>query len=473
MPILTEDERVGTVLAGKYRVKSLLARGGMGLVFTGEHTWTGRSVAIKLLPPSHVGGVASAERFLREGRAATTLRHPHVVEVLDMGQADDGALFMALELLEGTDLERVRDALGPLDARTVVSLLTPIVDALATVHERGFVHRDLKPSNVFLAALPDGRVVPKLLDFGITKALEGEASATATGIIVGTPHYMAPEQASGEGDVGPPADVWALGVVLYQLLSGCFPYDAGSPTAILIAILQTTHRPLRDVAPSTPPAVADAVERLLARDPSSRPSDLRAWITQLRRSLGLDAVSLPLRAPLPVSADILARASDASAMAGRTTERPPPPRASAPRRDAARVWPSWLPVAGIAGALLVAAIAIALIVARRGEPEASPTAPTTPAVGSPGVAVSPSDESPAPSQGPRAGDDEPGAEALAVDGEPRHGEAGSGEAGREPDPIDGPADPRARPATGRIRRPTREEGDRTGHRPVAEITSEW
>ena len=148
MAILTDDERIGTTIGGRYVVKRVLARGGMGVLFEGEHSWTHRAVAIKVLGAQYASNALAIERFVREARATVTLRHPNVVEVLDMGETDDGVLYMALELLHGSDLQSLLASAGRLSPADAVSVLVPILDALALTHERGFVHRDLKPENI-------------------------------------------------------------------------------------------------------------------------------------------------------------------------------------------------------------------------------------------------------------------------------------------------------------------------------------
>ncbi len=277
MPVLTTEERVGRTLDGKYKVGAPIAAGGMGVVYRGEHTWTGRAVAIKVLQPGLSSDEDIARRFLTEARASASLRHPNVVDVLDMGKDEDGTLYMVLELLEGRDLNDVIEERTVLTPAEVVAVMAPVLEALAFAHEKGFVHRDMKPSNVFLAIDARGAVVPKVLDFGIAKALDGGANkATRTGVIIGTPHYMAPEQASGVGVIGPATDTWSAGVVLFEALSGRFPFDGASPTMILMNVLGKRAPALREVAPTVPADIAALVDMMLDPDPDARPADLRA-----------------------------------------------------------------------------------------------------------------------------------------------------------------------------------------------------
>src|SRR5262245_31272308 len=181
MPILTPEERIGNLLAGKYQLERILGEGGMGVVFEGVHSWTSRKVAVKLLHPNYAKDQAIVRRFLQEARTATALRHPNVVDVLDMGSEDDGTAYLVLELLSGEPLSDVL-ARGPLPLRDALIILLPAMNALATAHDKLFIHRDLKPENIFLH-YEGGELVPKVLDFGLAKVLEAGGDArTRTGL---------------------------------------------------------------------------------------------------------------------------------------------------------------------------------------------------------------------------------------------------------------------------------------------------
>ena len=260
MPILTEAERVGTTLDGRYALRSVLGRGGMGVVFAAEHVLTGRSVAVKLVRPELADDPRYAERLFREARAAASLQHPNVVDVLDMGTLEDGGLYLVLERLEGRDLANLLEEDGPLSVARTLALIDPVLDALQALHDKGIVHRDLKPSNVFVTRRGEVEV-PKLLDFGIAKLRDGQ-SGTTTGRILGTPWYMSPEQAAGDIDAGPAADVWAVGAMLFECLSGRVPFDGPTPTAVLMNVLRY-DAPVLDL-PATP-HVVDAVRRAMSK----------------------------------------------------------------------------------------------------------------------------------------------------------------------------------------------------------------
>ena len=379
MPILTPEERIGTEIAGKYRIRAQLATGGMSVLFAGEHTWTRRPVAIKVLAPHASLDARAVQRFLREARTTTALRHPHVVDVLDMGHAGDGALYIVMELLEGADLSDLIAARGVIPAREAVAIVSPIIDAIAAAHTLGFVHRDIKPGNVFLAKRADLRLVPKLLDFGIAMALadtEPGSTATRTGVILGTPHYMSPEQATS-GEVGPASDTWALGVVLYQMLSGVVPFDGGSPTVILMEILRGVRRPLAEMAGDASPALIGLVEQALAPEPSARPQDLRAWARALRAAVGLGDLSTG-DGPEVIAGSLLDGVVNAAA-AARTS-----PDAATAQMTPSRRRPIWMvPVAAIA-------LTIGFLSSRRDRsPEMTSSPLATQPAPTPAVAVAP------------------------------------------------------------------------------------
>ncbi|MCA9637851.1 MAG: serine/threonine protein kinase, partial [Myxococcales bacterium] len=213
--------REGELIGGRYRPLRVLGAGGMGRVLEAEDLEGGGRVALKV-PVQAIGDDPRARaRFVREAQAAALLDHPNVVRVLDVVSRDDGAPVMVLELLEGETLAARLGREGRLSPAATADALVPVIEALQQAHRRGLVHRDVKPDNIFLAEV-DGALVPKLLDFGITKVLQrslgSTMSQTITGQIIGTPDYMAPEQLCGEAEVDARVDVWAVGVVLYECL---------------------------------------------------------------------------------------------------------------------------------------------------------------------------------------------------------------------------------------------------------------
>lgn len=290
MPVLTAEERIGTRIAGKYRLDRILGRGGFGVVFAGLHEWTDRSIAVKLLSHDFSHQEVFVKRFLQEARAASKLKHANVVDVLDMGQDADGSVYLVLELLEGRDLGKHLEERGPISFEQAMQILAPIMDALADAHDRGIVHRDLKPDNIFLSVDAKGRTVPKLLDFGIAKVTDGTGNHTATGMVIGTPHYMSPEQARARGDLGPPADVWSMGVVLWRCLSGALPFDADTPTGVIADILTRRAAPFTHVLSNVPPDVARAIDRALEPEVAHRYPHMRAFLEALEAARKTSAV---------------------------------------------------------------------------------------------------------------------------------------------------------------------------------------
>ncbi len=286
---------VGRVVAEKYRITRCLGIGGHGAVFEAVNTWTERRVALKLLLGAAALHPEISERFLREARASTRVAHPNIVEVLDMGRdATDGTLFIVQELLQGEDLRDLLRRERTLDPHQVIEALAPVMDALSAAHALGVIHRDLKPANIYLSRNADGRVISKLIDFGVSRMRDSDVETnelTHTGALLGTPDYMSPEQARGER-TGPQSDVWAMGVVLYESLAGQRPYRAANYNALLIKILADEVPPLTALAPGVDPALAEIVHGALARDLTLRWRSMAA----LREALVRWAAATPRRA---------------------------------------------------------------------------------------------------------------------------------------------------------------------------------
>jgi serine/threonine-protein kinase len=262
MALPDERERINSRVGGKYRLLSLLGRGGMGAVYAAENTWTRRKVAIKLLRPEYATDRNALRRFLQEAQSATQIAHPNIVDVLDLGLDEDGSLFMVQQLLEGGDLRARLVEAGRLSVRETLEVMVPILGALAAAHRQGIVHRDLKPENIFLSRVAGGDVVPKLIDFGVSKILDTQqrGDRTGAGSAIGTPRYMSPEQIGGELDLDERTDVWSIGVVLYEVLSGECPFVAATAFASANRVLN--ERPPRLDGVAAP--VADLVARTMA-----------------------------------------------------------------------------------------------------------------------------------------------------------------------------------------------------------------
>jgi serine/threonine protein kinase len=303
------SSREGEVLAGKYRLDALLGSGGMGEVYRAENLGLGRAVAIKLLREEHGESSEVVMRFLREARAANIVRHPNVVDVLDIGQAEDGTPFIVQELLEGEDLAHYVHARGgKLTPEETIQLLIPAIDAVAYAHRRGVIHRDLKPENIFLARDPTGAVVPKLLDFGISRIVTAEEQRmTATGMSIGTPAYMSPEQIRADKIVDARTDVWALGVILYEVLAGKLPFQSSSHSGLFVKIVTEPPVPLEVALPGVSAQLAAIVEKCLSARVEGRYANAADVARDLRTLLGIPPppMSVPAASevvPLPRAA---------------------------------------------------------------------------------------------------------------------------------------------------------------------------
>jgi serine/threonine protein kinase len=269
---MASPSREGEILAGKYRLEKLLGRGAVGIIYRAQNTLIGRTVAIKLLRPEHAADEDLVRRFITEARAANMVRHPNVVDVLDIGKDEAGVPFIVEEFLEGEDLARhVQSKGGRLSAAEALEILIPVAEAVGHAHAQGVVHRDLKPENVFLAR-SDGRVVPKLLDFGLSRirVAPGEIRATATGMTMGSPAYMSPEQIEGSKDLDARADVWSLGVILFEVLSGRLPFSGDSHVAVFVQITWAEPPKLLQFAPDAPRELGMVVSRCLRRSVDHR-----------------------------------------------------------------------------------------------------------------------------------------------------------------------------------------------------------
>jgi hypothetical protein len=263
----------GTVLAGKYRVDRVLGEGGMGVVVAATDTQLERHVAIKFLLPEYVEHKEAAVRFLREARSAVKIRSEHVARVIDVGTMETGAPYMVMEYLEGQDLSGLLADRSSLPAEEAVGHVLEACDAIAEAHSVGIVHRDLKPANLFLARQPDGSTRIKVLDFGISKATmtsTTDPSLTRTSSMMGSPLYMSPEQMRSAKNVDPRTDIWALGVILYELLYGEPPFYAESIPELSAKVLLEEPVSIRSRRADVPAALEAIVFKALAKNVDQR-----------------------------------------------------------------------------------------------------------------------------------------------------------------------------------------------------------
>jgi serine/threonine-protein kinase len=297
-----DDPLIGRTLPGGYLILELVGIGGMGRVYRAEQTNLGRTVAVKIIHPHLVGEENAAARFITEARAASRLNHPNSVGIIDFGKSPDGQLYLVMEFLRGRDLARVTYEDGPLPFRRIVDVLRQTLAALAEAHNENIVHRDLKPENIILEQVRSGGDFVKVVDFGLAKmrAETQQPNITSPGIVCGTPEYMSPEQARGD-PLDPRSDLYAVGVILFQLLTGRLPFEAESPTQVVLAHLTQPPRDPREVAPERqiPPPLAALALRALSKDAKGRFDDSDAMSAALADALAEleDRVSLRTGGP--------------------------------------------------------------------------------------------------------------------------------------------------------------------------------
>ena len=295
-----EADEIGRL--GSYRILRLLGQGGMGFVFHAEDAALRRPVALKVMRPELEQDEDGLERFLREARLMASIKHDHLVTVYQVGQ--EGRLpYLAMELLQGESLDHWMKQSRKVSVSDVLRLSREIVSGLAVIHRHGLIHRDVKPANIWLES-PGGRV--KILDFGLARIAKDEARLTQPGMVLGTPAFMAPEQARGES-VDARGDLFSLGCILYELSSGTRPFEAPTTMAALTALAVKDPKPLHELRSSLPRDLSDLIMQLLAKDPARRPESAQVVLARLRK-IGTRLAARP--APGPASA----------------THREPPPR---------------------------------------------------------------------------------------------------------------------------------------------------
>jgi len=279
--------QAGNLISGKYRLQRVLGMGSMGSVWAARNELTNRDFAVKFLRPELSKNQEALNRFFLEARACGQIRHPAIVDVYDMGQAEDGSPYLVMELLEGEGFDERIARQGTLRSADACRYLALIARGLEEAHTRGLIHRDLKPGNIFFAIDKLGEVAPKVLDFGISKhqmtAEQCDFVTTSAGTVLGSPAYMSPEQAKGEGDVDARADLWALGVILYEALTGEVPFDAANYNALMLCIITEPHKPVSQVNREVPPALSAVIDNLLKKDRSQRIRSAGQLATELER----------------------------------------------------------------------------------------------------------------------------------------------------------------------------------------------
>ena len=375
---------IGDVIAGKYIVERVIGEGGMGVVLAARHRELEQRVAIKFLLAEIAQQGMAAERFRREARAAARIRGEHVCRVLDVGTLESGIPFMVMEYLEGRDLSSELDERGKLPYFEAVGFVLQACEALAEAHASGVIHRDLKPANLFLESRGDGSRRIKVLDFGVSKSLidaatPGHGVLTQTSSLVGSPLYMSPEQLDSARDVDARTDVWALGVVLYELIAGRTPFHGESIPQLVTAVLHETPRPLAAWHVDVPPGLDAVLLKAMSKQRKQRYASVSEFVNALMpyapaESAGTASrVSRLLSMPEPVTGVT----PQPDLPTGRTPVAPeatstPLAWGTAPRRGASGLW---------VGALLLLAVGLSVggylyfLRAERAEPPAAATQP--------------------------------------------------------------------------------------------------
>lgn len=269
-----DDPLLGQTLAGKYKIEKLIKMGGMGSVYRGRHVLMDKTVAIKVLRPSLAGDDAVVARFSREAKAASKISHPHAVSVTDFGEAENGVVFLIMEYLNGRTLKEAITSEGPLPLGRAVEIVRQVAGALDAAHGQGVIHRDLKSENIMLVS-HNGDEWAKVLDFGIAKILQpvgaaADAEITQANLVVGTPQYMSPEQCSQSGALDARSDVYSLGIIVHEMLTGKLPFTGESATVVMMKQVQDTPPSVLESQSQLPAAVDRVIKRALAKQPIDR-----------------------------------------------------------------------------------------------------------------------------------------------------------------------------------------------------------
>ena len=327
--MLTNMPLPGELVAEKYRIERVLGKGGMGVVFAATHVHLQQRVALKLLLPAAAGDPEAVERFLREGRAAVKIRNEHVARVFDVGEMADRSPFIVMEYLEGSDFGEILEGEMQLPIAQAVDYILEACEAVAEAHSLKIVHRDLKPSNLFLARRPNGSSTVKVLDFGISKMLEPGLAMTRTASMMGSPLYMSPEQLKSARDVDERADIWSIGVILYQLIAGAPPFVAGSLPELCAVVLSHQTPWLDRAVPAVPVELARIVATCLRSNVSERYVNLADFADAVARfgtknaaisaQRIVEQLGLPEKRTVPVTRPAAedGAASEATSMAAR------------------------------------------------------------------------------------------------------------------------------------------------------------
>jgi serine/threonine-protein kinase len=342
------DPYVGTTFDGRYKIESVLGEGGMGVVYLARHKVIDKKVAIKVLRADMAREKEITDRFLQEAKAASSIGNPHIIDISDFGHLPNGSTYFVMEWLDGKPLSKALEETKPLPVARLANVAQQIAEALASAHQRGIVHRDLKPDNIFLIKRGSEPDFVKILDFGIAKVSTGTSKLTRAGSVFGTPHYMSPEQAAGVA-VDSRTDVYALGVILYEMASGRVPFDADNFMGILTQHMYKAPVPIRALVPAedVPPGLEAIILKALSKKPEQR--------YQTMDELSLDIEKL-VRGGIPDAVpDMISRSGGFNVPADFFTERgmPAPVPATPAGHSARKRWGVYAGVAGITAAIMI------------------------------------------------------------------------------------------------------------------------
>jgi eukaryotic-like serine/threonine-protein kinase len=386
-----EGPRVGTTIGEKYMVLRFMAEGGMGAVYEAQHLFLRRRFAIKFLRRDLARRRDVLARFTQEARAAGALEHENIAAGVDFGVALDGTPYLVMEYLDGIDLAELLASSGPLPTERAADLVLQAAVGVHAAHSASLIHRDLKPRNLFLCRRSDGTDLVKLIDFGVAKLLTSDGAVTHTGAMLGTPAYMSPEQARGEATIDARADIYALGVILYELLSGRTPHPGGSNNAVIHHIATDQSIPLTSQGRDLPEPLVELVHRALSADATLRPATAAELAHELqafaRRTVWPDSSATVESSEVGIESTLLAVATDGAKARGQSRSAAlldSGERGGLRQRLRTRAWVIGLALSGLAvliGASLVGRSALLP------HTEVAPPAARRPAPASPSVAV--------------------------------------------------------------------------------------
>ncbi len=309
------DARIGTTIIGRYRIESVLGEGGMATVYSAKHTLVDRECAVKVMNPMFAQDPVVRERFFREAKNTIKLAHPNVVDIFDHGECEDGTPFLVMEHLRGGTLAQLIEE-GAIPVKRAVGLMIQIACGIARAHDLDVIHRDIKPENIFVCRRQSGSDLVKILDFGIARALR-EKPLTSAGEVFGTPQYMAPERISQPNDAGPSSDLYAIGVVFYEMVTGRLPFEAREIASIFIKHLREPPPSSRASNPEVPEDLDVLITRMMAKTVNERPVDahkVQEDLTAIAKAMGID---LPVEPAMDASSSRRAATTLSPAEEGR------------------------------------------------------------------------------------------------------------------------------------------------------------